>query len=320
MPNDTATPAPAPAPAPAPTPAPRGATEDEVVDVSRFRPLDILDLPDSFYISVVGSRRAGKSFTVNWLLQQFQRTKRRFTHIFLISPTDAGFEGIPRRFRFKDIDKVHHIVRQQRHIKKHNQKMAEARDRVKSRVCVVIDDCAHQTGPESLRSSQILEEMALTGRHVGHPADPEPGNGISFFVLTQSLTRISRAVRLNQDCFIFNAIASCKERELVQEEGFFLSTTRQAKRHARNLFESLVRSKDYRFICLANYIQNKKTHEDYIRVVDAKPLRSFQLFGTQSDDETDTDDDDAAFSSAKPRTLPGGREFISGKKPRHHIH
>ena len=76
-----------------------------------------MDLPDSFYISVIGSRRSGKSFLVNWMLQQFQQSKRAFTHVFLISPTDSGFEGIPKKFRFKTIETVHHIIATQRKIK-----------------------------------------------------------------------------------------------------------------------------------------------------------------------------------------------------------
>ena len=131
----------------------------EAPDISGFKPIDVMDLPDSFYISVIGSRRSGKSFLVNWMLQQFQASKRHFTHIFLISPTDSGFKGIPKRYRFKTIDTAYNIINTQRKMKAHNKKVHYARDRVKSRICVVIDDCACMSGAESLRSSKILEEM-----------------------------------------------------------------------------------------------------------------------------------------------------------------
>jgi hypothetical protein len=227
---------------------------------------------------------------------------------------------VPHKFRFKDMENVHHIVSTQRQIKKHNKKQKDKRDMVKSRVCVVIDDCACMSGGDSLHSSKILEEMALNGRHLGN--DGMDGNGVSFFILSQSLTRISRAIRLNQDCFIFNNIASAKERELIMDECFFINTRRDAKRNARDLYETLAKSKDYRFICVCNYVQNKRTHPDFIRTVDAVAIKDFQLFGTQRDNENSDDDEAPASTSGssiklKPRTLPGGRSFISGKKATH---
>ncbi len=304
----------------------------DVVDISAFQPIDVLDLPDSFFISVIGSRRSGKSFLVNWMLQQFQRSKRAFTHVFLVSPTDSGFDGIPKKFRMKDLTNVNYIVEKQRMIKKHNKKQHKKRDMLRSRVCVVIDDCACMSGDDSLKSSKLLEEMALNGRHVGN--DGMEGNGISFFILSQSLTRINRAIRLNQDCFIFNNISSAKERELIMDECFFINTRRDAKRDARNLYETLASSKDFRFICVCNYIQNKRTHADFIRTVDAEKAKDFQFFGTPSDNE-DSSDEDELFSNAPPpttvpqnevplthiqvrhshtRQLPGGRQFVSGGK------
>jgi hypothetical protein len=294
----------------APTTAITAHEGGEEVDVSHYKSIDITQLPDSFFISIIGSRRSGKSFLCNYLLQQFQKSKRAFTHIFLISPTDSGFEGVPRKFRFDDFDNIHHIVRLQRTIKAHNKKQKEKKDMVTSRVCVILDDCAVMSGSESLRSSKILEEMALNGRHLGN--DGVDGNGVSFFVLSQSLTRINRAIRLNQDVFIFNNIASARERELIMDECFFINTRRDAKRRARDLYESLAKSKDYRFIAVCNYIQNKKSHEDFIRVVDATEEKAYQLFGNPSDDEDSEAEDDGVFSGNKPRTLPGGRQFISG--------
>ena len=285
----------------------------EEVDISGYDALNVAKLPDSFFISIIGSRRSGKSFLVNYLLQLFQKSKRAFTHIFLISPTDSGFEGIPRKFRFADLENIHHIIRLQKRIKAHNKKQTAKKDMVKSRVCIVIDDCACMSGPDSLRSSQVLEEMALNGRHLGN--DGMDGNGVSFFVLSQSLTRINRAIRLNQDVFIFNNIASAKERELIMDECFFINTRRDAKRRARDLYETLAKSQDYRFIAVCNFIQNKRRHEDFIRVVDAVDKKKFQLFGSPSDDEGSSDDEmDAVFRGNKPRTLPGGRQFISGGK------
>ena len=285
--------------------------KQEPPDISNFQPVDIMSWPDSFFISVIASRRSGKSFLVNWALQQFQQSKRRFSTIFLISPTDSGFEGIPKKYRFKDLSQVQAIVNQQREVMRHNKKVKYARDRVISRVCVVIDDCAC-SAVENLRQSQVLEEMAMNGRHIGHPLDTEPGNGVSFFVLSQSLTRISRAVRLNLDCFIFNNLSSCKEAEMILDECFFLNTRRDAKREARDKYEALVTSKDYRFICVENFVQNTRQHEDYIKLIDATEEKDFQLFGTLSDNEDSDEECDKQFRTSGPKTISGGRLFYSG--------
>ena len=311
-------PAPEPTRPTAPTTAVGIHDGGEEVDISGYKSLDVAELPDSFFISIIGSRRSGKSFLVKYLLQLFQKSKRAFTHIFLISPTDSGFEGIPRKFRFTDLDNIHHIIRLQKRIKKHNKKQNAKRDMVKSRVCIVIDDCACMSGPDSLRSSQVLEEMALNGRHLGN--DGMDGNGVSFFVLSQSLTRINRAIRLNQDVFIFNNIASAKERELIMDECFFINTRRDAKRRARDLYETLAKSRDYRFIAVCNYVQNKRAHQDFISVIDAVQKKHFQFFGTASDDEGSDDEEDAVFRGRKPRTLPGGRQFISGGKVKSNVY
>ena len=291
----------------------------DTLDVSGFKAVDILDWPDSFYVSVIASRRSGKSFLVNYILQEFQKSTRAFTHIFLISPTDSGFEGIPKKYRFPDMSAVDYIVEQQKKIKAHNMKMKDKEDKVTSRVCVVCDDCACMSGADSLRSSKTLEHAALNGRHYGN--DGVPGNGISFFLLSQSLTRISRAIRLNQDAFVFNAIASAKEAEMILDECFFINTRRDAKRTARDLYETLTTSKDFRFIAVENYIQNKKVHTDFIRTIDAVEQKHFQFFGTQSDDESEgEEEEEQVFRGGSIPTpgksgkeLSGGRTFISGK-------
>jgi len=274
--------------------------------VSHFSPVDILDYPVSFYIQVIACRRSGKSFTVNWMLQQYQKSDKAFDVIFLFSPTDAGFEGIPKKFRYKTLDSLQNIMNQQREIKKHNMKTKKAEDRIKSRVCLVIDDCA---SGDAMKSSKQLEELALNGRHLGN--DGVDGNGISVFVLSQSVTKCSRATRLNCDVWLTNSIASARERDLLMDECLFLSTERGAKRYARNLFESLATSKDFRFLSIELFRQNKKAHEEYIKVVDSLEEKDYQLFGTPSDDESSDDEYDA--EKLVPRTMSGGRLFCKNR-------
>jgi hypothetical protein len=285
---------------------PKTGSSFERVDVSHFRSVDILDYPVSFYIQVIACRRSGKSFTVNWMLQQYQKSDKAFDAIFLFSPTDAGFEGIPKKFRYKTLDPIESIMNQQREIKKHNLKAKKAEDRVKSRVLLVIDDCA---SGDAMKSCKQLEELALNGRHLGN--DGVDGNGLSVFVLSQSVTKCSRATRLNCDVWLTNSIASARERDLLMDECLFLSTERGAKRYARNLFESLATSKDFRFLSIELFRQNKKSHEDYIKLVDATEEKDYQLFGTPSDDESS--DDEYEPSNLVPRTMSGGRTFCNNR-------
>jgi len=218
--------------------------------------------------------------------------------------------------------------------------MKKKEDMVASRVCIIMDDCACMSGNESLRNSKALEWCALNGRHMGN--DGMDGNGVSIFVLSQSLTRISRAIRLNCDLFIFNALSSSVEAEMVLAECFFVCNTRRdAKRSARDVYETLVKSKDYRFIAVLNHISNKRTLTDYIRTVDAEKIKDFQFFGTMSDDEGSDDEEmvmpdtndapestmskkitvnriDANVSTTKGAS--GGRQFFSsgnGKKTKY---
>mgnify|MGYP003341886129 CR=1 FL=1 len=88
-----------------------GNTDINLKDFKSFDP--VKDLPDSFIVGIIASRRSGKSFLINNILQKFQKSKRKFTHIFLISKTDAGFEGIPESYRFNDISALDYIINNQ---------------------------------------------------------------------------------------------------------------------------------------------------------------------------------------------------------------
>jgi hypothetical protein len=235
----------------------------------------VRDLPDSFICGCIASRRSGKSFMINNMLQEFQKSKKKFTHIFLISSTGAGFKGIPDDYRFDSMDALDYIIDNQVKIKKFNEQQKKKDYMYKSRVCVIIDDMAAGNG---LKTTSI-ESMAIRGRHYGEDEFGLPGNGISIFILSQSLTKLSRATRLNLDAFMLNNIASLKERDMILDESFYVDTSRKAKREGRDVFEMLVKSKDFRFIVINNYIQNKRTLSDYIMHYDAKYIPDFRFFG-----------------------------------------
>lgn len=246
-----------------------------MVDISTFTSFDYKSLPNSFFLICVASRRSGKSVSCNYILQQFQRDKkRRFDTIILISMTDAGFGGIPRGFRYSSLSALEPILEKQAQICEDNNDIMKKEDRTRSRVCVVLDDMASGTDVDSLRNSKTLEKLAMNGRHVcrGH----EDIMCLSIMVLSQSLTKLSRPIRLNSDIIMFNALASLGEQRLVLDECFFLlDSSRQGVSYAREIYHKLVNSKDYRFIIVENWRANKRKHEDFIKYLDAEIKKDF---------------------------------------------
>lgn len=244
-------------------------------DIEAF---DYKTLPNSFFLICVASRRSGKSTSCNYLLQQFQKDKeRRFDTIILISLTDAGFGGIPHGYRYNSLSALQQIQHKQRQIKLHNDEVMNPDDRIQSKICVILDDMASGTDAESLRNSKALETLAMNGRHVvrGH----EDCMSLSIMVLSQSLTKLSRPIRLNSDIIMFNALPSLTEQQLVLSECFFLlDSSRRGVAYARSLYHKLVTSKDYRFIMVENYKSNKRSHKDYIKTLDAIIEKDFEFF------------------------------------------
>jgi len=259
---------------------------------------DIGEMPNSFFAVVVGARRSGKTTMVEDLLVKMQKdSRKKFTHIFLISGTNAGFTPmIPKKFRSRDMAMLDYIEDGQKKVKKHNKKQKSKKDMIKQRTCVVVDDCATSSS-QCLKNSQALERAALNGRHLGSgngtQGDPMEGNGVSYIILSQALTAMSRRMRLNSDVIFFNNLASLTESEMVmQENGFFTNTSRGGKTAGRQLYRDLVVSKPFRFIATMNCIQNKVHIQDYVRTVDPELItRPKQLFGTASDDEGESDDE-----------------------------
>ncbi len=259
---------------------------------------DVDELPNSFFVLVCGARRSGKTTLVEHLLQQMQENKKkRFTHIFLISGTNAGFTPqIPRKFRTRNMQHLDFIEAGQKAVKKHNKKQKNKKDMVKQRTLVIVDDCATSSGA-CLKNSQALERASLNGRHWGCgngvQGDPVDGNGVSYIILTQALTACSRRMRLNSDAIFFNNLSSLTEAEMIMNEnGFFTNTSRGGKNEGRAIYRDLVVSKPYRFICVMCCNQNKTILSDYVRTIDPELItRPRQLFGTMSDNEGESDDE-----------------------------
>jgi len=259
---------------------------------------DVEELPNSFYALCVGARRSGKTTAIEYLLSELQKSKKqKFTHIFLVSGTNAGFRPmIPKRFRSRNMDMLNFIEDGQKKVKKHNKKQKSRKDMIKQRVCVIVDDCATSSS-QCLKNSDALERAALNGRHWGSgngiQGDPVIGNGISYIILSQSLTACSRRMRLNSDAIIFNNLSSETESNMIMNEnGFFTNTSRKGKQEGRQFYRDMVTSKEYRFIVCMCCNQNKVNMCDYIRTLDPELIkRPRQLFGSKSDDEGTSDDE-----------------------------
>lgn len=265
------------------------ATTDATME--KYKQLQIDEFPLSWYGVIVGSRRSGKTTMAEHLIRQAQQSrKHKFTHIWLISQTNAGFEpGIPKRFRSRDMATLDFIAQKQIEVMKYNRKQRHKRDMIRQKVLVIVDDCAATAG-QCLRNSVALDSAALNGRHLSS-RDPIESNGVSYLVLSQSLTAISRRQRLNVDFFIVNSLSSDIETRMICEENGFFTNTAGGKREGRQLFRMLTTSKEWRFICIMCCAAANKTDlHDYVRLVDAEiPSRPRQFFGTASDDEGDSD-------------------------------
>jgi len=226
------------------------------------------DIPSSSFNLFLGKRRSGKSVLCEYMISQMVENKM-LDQIFLFSPTDAGFNIIPdRESRFTSIEPLFDIIDNYKRMNEYNKIVERKSDKIKLSTAIIIDDFAVELKSKGFN---ILETLAVLGRHYSY----DPLN-LHFFILSQSLTKVPRVVRLNVDLMFFNAIASMKELEMILEENFYVvSSSRDGKKEGRELYEQLVKAKDFQFIAILNYKQNCRTHGDYIRVytADIKKLK-----------------------------------------------
>jgi hypothetical protein len=233
-----------------------------------IKDFNVEDIPSSSFNLFLGKRRSGKSVLCEYMISQMVDNKM-LDQIFLFSPTDAGFNIIPdNESRFKTIEPLFDIIDNYKRMNEYNKIVEKKKDKIKLRTAIILDDFAI-----SLKSKgfNILETLSVLGRHYSY--DPLC---LHFFILSQSLTKVPRVVRLNIDMLFFNAIASMKELEMILDESFYVvSSSRDAKREGRSLYEELVKGKDFQFISILNYKQNCRCYADYIRtyVADIKKLK-----------------------------------------------
>ena len=213
-------------------------------------------LPSSSFNLIVAKRRSGKSVVVEFMIKEMVK-KKLLDLVFLFSPTDAGFDIIEKGSRYKSIETLMTIIENYKGLNEYNKQQKRKKDKIVLRTAIIIDDFAVEL---KTKNFNILETLAVLGRHYSY--DPL---SLHFFILSQSLTKIPRVVRLNSDIIMFNAIASAVELDLLLMENFYLiDGSRDGRKQGRQLYNDLVVQEDYLFVVVDNSKQNCRCYSDYI--------------------------------------------------------
>jgi hypothetical protein len=222
----------------------------EEYNITEFDPSKLVT---SSYNLVLGRRRSGKTYLVENIIKKM-KDSGDITDTYLFSGSGAGFDSISKRY---EIETLNRMVTNMRLINEYN-KIALDEDKIIFRICIVIDDCGLKL---KSRDFKIIESLAVNGRHISY----EPCC-CHVFVLSQSLTLISRCCRLNTDYIYINQIASAVERDLILDENFYIVDSSIAgKKKGRLLYENIIRSCPYCFVVIENCSQNIRQYSDYIK-------------------------------------------------------
>lgn len=223
-------------------------------DITKF---DVKCMPSSSFNIFLARRRSGKTVLVEYMLKQMIDANM-LDLIFIFSPTDSGFNTVvkDKDFRFDTIEPLMDIIDNYKLMNEYNKLVAKNK-KIKLRTAIIIDDFAIELKNKKFN---ILSDLSVRGRH--YSLEPL---SLHFFILSQSLTKIERVVRLNCDTIFFNSISSMKELELILDEYLYIiNSSRDGKREARQLYESLVQAEDFNFIGILNFKQNCVKYSDFI--------------------------------------------------------
>jgi hypothetical protein len=227
------------------------------MNATDIQPFDVEEIPNSSFNVFLGRRRSGKSVLVEYLLKQMVE-KKMLDLVFLFSPTDAGFEMIDKESRFKEIDELHTIIENFGLLNNYNKTIKKKRDKIRIRCMIILDDFAVKLKSKSFN---ILETLAVNGRHLSYKP-----LALHFCVLSQSLTKVPRVVRLNTDHIFLNSIGSSMELNMILDENFYiLDGSRAGKNDGRKLYNDLIVQEDYQFIVVENWRQNVRQYSDYVK-------------------------------------------------------
>lgn len=237
--------------------------KEEETDFSEtISKLNIEEMPNSSFNVVLGSRRSGKSYLTTYIINKMIELKK-INCVFLFSKTLADFEMVNHECRFKELDELHTIVENYKILNEYNRLQPKKKLQFNIKTAIIIDDFAVSLKD---KKNSILENLAVLGRHYAKYGELS----LHFFILSQSLTKIPRVVRLNCDCIFMNNIASALERDMILDENFYrIASGRKNKQIGKDLYHALVTKDDFVFVVVENHRQNIKQYSDYIKTIKA---------------------------------------------------
>ena len=194
---------------------------------------NIEDIPNSSFNILLAKRRSGKSFLTEYIIEEMKK-KNLIDCCFLFSGTDAGFERICQKHcRFSNIEMLDTILENYKTMNEYNKIQPKEKLKFRIRTAIILDDLAIDLKSKKFN---IIERLAVNGRHFAYAP-----LSLHFFVLSQSLTKIPRVVRLNCDCMMMNQVSSSNELALVADENLYITShSRDEKRRAMEYYENIV--------------------------------------------------------------------------------
>jgi hypothetical protein len=205
-------------------------------------------------------KKGGKKSTIigDFINKQFEAGKIDVAILF--TGTDADFDMIKKPFRYsaEEIDKLDDIVENYQVMNEFN-KIADPPNKFTVKTVVILDDLALQY--KSKDFAEKLCNLSVRGRHYSYKP-----LSLSFIIITQKICCIPTVCRCNADYIMFNNISSMTELDTVMNENFFLlSSSREGKKKARDLYNGLITSEPYLFIICENHRANVRNYSDYIK-------------------------------------------------------
>jgi len=222
---------------------------------------NIEDLPNSSFNIILAKRRSGKSYLTEHIVEQMKKNNQ-VDCAFLFSGTGAGFERICQPdCRFTDIEMLDTILNNYEIMNQYNKQQPREKLKIRIRTVIILDDLAISL---KTKKFNIIEKLAVNGRHFAYAP-----LSLHFFILSQSLTKIPRVVRLNCDCIIFNQISSSNELQMIADENLYITShSREAKHNAMNYYENIV-NEPYSFCVIELFRNNIRELPDYIKKIKA---------------------------------------------------
>jgi len=227
--------------------------------IKNIKQFDVNQVPRNAFILTIASRRSGKSHLITHFLEQYTK-KNKTDGIFLFTKTNAGFDGIPSVYRFKELSVLEELIETQIKVKKHNQ-YAKKKDKIKSNIIIILDDMVGSGGMSAeMRKNPLLNKLAVNGRHLSSGDD----SNMMVILISQIFTGISPQIRLNTDFVFTTKLQARRERENIVNSFLSLNSGRKGLAESYFVFDQVVNHDDFNFIAINTTKQNKKSYFDYV--------------------------------------------------------